>query len=531
MKKKIFKVLSFLFISLLLLPMISTQSTEAAGKHNPWKDYKEPVLSVTDKTLEGKNKSFEISVKNLSTFEKSINWYSLDEKVVTVKATNKGKKAVVTSVGQGTANIRCKITMSYGITLNLYCRVTVVSTAESIQITNARKDKDARHVMRVGEQYTFQAKITPENTFAKVYWSIDNTNIATVHSNGLIKAKKAGVVTLTAVAANSEKEAAISSIRDRITIEIVNYNYDNGYWYGAFDPQAKLLSLVRTDKSKLTATFDRAIQIPGLVLVNNNTECIEGKVDPSDPTKVNYTLSSTAASLTGWREVSIGYWEGFNVAPSDTSSDKFTKMTVDFTINTVNPLPAPVSITQSQTDNNVVLIQFNNPLDKATAENKANYSIAGVTIQSAELTNSSGRGVVKLTVKLGTIPVEGNYPVVISGIKGYENSYTVMNPYYGSVYLKENLPPVVTNVTYTYPTTITISFNEPIQGEPSFQILQSNKDYACYSYIDYDKIVIILKDTPEMKKSLKIVSTGDNNITDLAGNKLSSISRNITPNN
>ncbi|MFU0826377.1 MAG: BIG2 domain-containing protein [Lachnoclostridium sp.] len=530
MKKKTYKVLSFVLIFLLLLPMISLQSTKVSAKPKPSYQYKQPALSVTEKILTGKNKTFELSVKNLNTYDKSIQWYSLNEKVVTVKASGNGKSATVTSVGPGSTDVRCKIKLSYGFTVNLYCKVTVVAVAESIQITNARNDWNLRHVMKVGERYTFKAKIMPENAMEKVYWFVDNKNYATVNSKGMVTAKKAGTVTLTAVAAKNEREAATSSIRNQVLIEIVNYN--DGYWNVKYEPQAKLLSLVRTDKYRLTATFDRAIQTPGLVLVNNKTECIEGKVDSSDSKKVNFTLSNTSAGLTGWKEVYIGYWEGYQVAPSDTSSDKFIKMNVDFTISTVNPvnpLPAPVSVTQSQSDNNVVLIQFNNRLDKTTAEKKANYSISGVKIQSAELTNDSYGKVVKLTLNTGSIPADGNYSIVISGIKGYENTYTVMNPYYGSVYLKENSPPVVTNVSYIYPGTIEISFNEPLQGTPSFQVLQNNKEYASYSYVDYDKIYIILKSTPEMNKSLKIISTKDNDIADLSGNKLSSLTRNIVP--
>ena len=529
MKKRIFKAMTFIFIFLLLLPMISFRNSDAASKHLTWADYKEPALSATSKTLTGSNKTFELSIRNLSTYAKRIKWYSTNEKAAIVKASENGKTAMVTTVGPGTANISCSITFAYKKTVNLYCRITVIAAAERIEITNAREDRDLRHVIESGEKYDFNSKITPENSLEKTYWFIDKDSYATVNSQGVVTAKKAGIVTLTAVAAQNEKDAAWSMIRDQIFIEIVDY--DNDECDGEYEPQAKLLSLVRTDKSRLTATFDRAIQTPGLILVNNKTECIEGEVDSGDSKKVNYTLSGTSSKLTGWMEVSIGYWEGYQVSPADNTADKLIILSVDFTINSENPLPAPVSITQSPSDNNEIILKFNNRLDKASAENKTNYSIAGVTVLSAELTNGTGSAVVKLTLKQGNIPTSGNYLTVISGIKGYGNSYTVMNPYYGSVYLIENMTPVVNGFSYTYPVTITVSFNEPLQGNSAFQVLQNNKDYASYSYIDNNRIIIILNETPEMNKTLRVISTENNAVTDLSGNKVTSFTRNLTPNN
>ena len=190
MKKRIFKVMTFIFVFLLLLPMISFRNSDAASKRQTWTHYKEPALSATDKTLTGRNKTFELSIKNLSTYAKSIKWYSTDKKVATVKAADNGRTATVTSVGPGTANISCSITFAYKKTVNLYCKITVKGTAERIEITNAREDRDLRHVIELGEQYEFNSKITPENSLEKTYWFIDNESYATVNSQGVVRSKK-----------------------------------------------------------------------------------------------------------------------------------------------------------------------------------------------------------------------------------------------------------------------------------------------------------------------------------------------------
>lgn len=534
MKKKVFRIITFTLVFLLILPIIPFRNSDAAGVKRSWNRYKEPVLSATGKTLEGRYKTFELTVNNLSTYVKSIKWYTLNGKVATVKAAANGKTATVTATGKGTTQIRCRLTLSNKKTVNLYCKVTVKITAEKIEITNARNDRDYRHVIEVGDKYDFNSKITPGNAPEKTYWFVDNDYYAKVDSKGVVTAKRAGIVTLTAVAALNGKDAAAGSVRDQILIEIADYgNGGSGEGddcNGNYQPQAKLLTLVRTDKTKLTAAFDRAIQTPGLILVNNNTECIEGKVDLNDPKKVNYTLSSVSAQLTGRKEVSIGYWEGYQVSPDNNSADKLIKVSVDFTVNGINPLPDPVSITQSQTDNNIITLWFSSRLDKASAENISNYSIAGVTITGAELTDSSGAGTVKLTLKPGSIPTTGNYLASINGIKGYDNSYTAMNPYYVSIALKENTAPAVTGLSYTYPVTITFTFNEQVKGTPGFKVLQDNKDFASYSFIDNNKVIIILKEVPVMNKTLQIIPADFNAITDIAGNKVSSsMTRNLTP--
>lgn len=532
MKKKSF--LSFMLTLILLLPMISLGNSRVASAEWRWDRYKAPVLSSTNKTLEGNLKTFELSLYNVNTYVKKISWYTLNDKVAGVKVANNGKRATVTALSSGTTNIRCKITFTDRRTVNLYCKVTVKTEATGIVITNKRDDKDNRQIIELGENYDFNSKITPGNAKEKTYWFINDEYYAKVDTNGIVTAENTGIVTLTAVAALTEEAAAYSKIRDQVQIEIVDFDDDddNGNGVRNYEPQAKLINLVRSDKSRLTATFDRPIQTPGLIVVNNGTECIEGKTDPGDSKKVNYTLSSVSAQLTGWKEVSIGYWEGYQVAPDNTASDHLIKVNVDFTINGINPLPAPISITQSQSDNNVIMLQFNNKLDRASAENKANYAIAGVIINSAKVMDNSSDTSVMLSVKPGTIPANGNYLATISGIKGYNNSYTAMAPCYVSVSLKENIAPVVTGYSYTYPVTVTITFNEAIKGSAGFKVIQDNKDYASYSVIDNNRIIITLRETPAMNKMMQVIPADYNMILDMSGNKAGSVpTKNITPNN
>lgn len=267
------------------------------------------------------------------------------------------------------------------------------------------------------------------------------------------------------------------------------------------------------------------------MLVNNKTECIEGKKDSSDSAKVYYQLSSQASLLTGKQKVYIGYWEGYDVAPNDTSSDKFTEVTVNFTDANYTALPAPYDIEQSDSERSILYIRFQNKLDEAAAENKGNYSVKGAIITDADLTsNSSSGATVELTLQTGTVKTTGNYTVTISGIKGYNNTFTAMKTYQETLYLTENVPPTLTSFYYSYPSTVTLTFNENITGTVDFKVIQEDEDLLPYAYINGNQVILYLSETPELGETLQIIPTEDNSIKDLAGNLTTSIlTRNLVP--
>ncbi|QHQ61159.1 hypothetical protein Ana3638_10570 [Anaerocolumna sedimenticola] len=101
-------------------------------------------------------------------------------------------------------------------------------------------------------------------------------------------------------------------------------------------PQAKLVSLERTDLNTLTATFSRGIKSPGKVLLSNG-EIITGVISKDDPKQVTYTLDSDSAKLTGKQEVNIGYWDSYNVKDSDDSADDYKEVKVSFDIDSTQP--------------------------------------------------------------------------------------------------------------------------------------------------------------------------------------------------
>lgn len=298
-----------------------------------------------------------------------------------------------------------------------------------------------------------------------------------------------------------------------------------------YQPQARIQKVERTDYYYLTVTFDKPIQSPGMVIINN-VEGIHGVVDASNNAKVNYKLSEATAKLTGYQKVSIGYWAAYNVDPNDKYSDTLQERYVSFSTNNLLPLPAPVSIAQEKDDNSIINVQFNNILDEASAEKVSNYLIPGVTITTAELTNSINSAVVKLRIQPGTITTTQNYQINISGVKGYNNTFKEMNLYQAAITLKENKAPELVSYAYYHPTSIMLVFSEAITGTPSFKVMQNHMDLVLSTSITDKTILITLKSTPEMGKLMELLPTETNKITDLAGNRtLSVLNRYIIPTN
>lgn len=294
--------------------------------------------------------------------------------------------------------------------------------------------------------------------------------------------------------------------------------------------QAKLLSIVRADNYTITATFDKSIEIPGLILLNNKTVCIEGVIDSKDATKVNYSIPSDTSGLTGKQKIYIGYYSSLGVVVSKNTISKLAEVVVDFTSNITTALPAPAAILQDPNNNSVISIIFNQNLDKVTAETVSNYIIDKVSITSAELNNTTSGAIVKLKIKAGSITQTKDYSVLVYGLKGLNNSYTTMNAYQNIIYLKDNVAPLVKSYNYVYPTSIVIQFDEKVMGTANFKVLQNNKNILSHAVISGDTITLVLLSTPESNNYLEIIPLQDIKITDLYGNvTTSSLSKYIVP--
>ena len=113
-----------------------------------------------------------------------ITWSSSDPAIVTVSETGE-----IVAVGFGTASVTA--TSKNGVAATVKITVTEI-IAEKIAIEGATE-------FYVGENTTFIAKISPENTtFTEIVWSSSNPDVADVDKSGNVKGLTTGVATITA---------------------------------------------------------------------------------------------------------------------------------------------------------------------------------------------------------------------------------------------------------------------------------------------------------------------------------------------
>lgn len=398
-------------------------------------------------------------------------------------------------------------------------------------------------------------------------------------------------------------------------------------------PQARPLAVIRTAYNTVTAIFDRAISSPGMASVNGGSY-IAGVIDANDTKKVNFTITEANAALNGIQKVSIGFWNSFNVIPTDITSQRMTEFNVNFTIDRTSPvltsyefdipsstltlnynkevvltfasgifnttlvtinddirsgtnisytqilstdkkviklkmsnmtlvgnytftldqgfvkdsfrndslsrsltisnigdkenkLPRPYVISQSTTNLSHIYVEFADKIDIASAQNINNYSIPGVTIISAQVTkNTSDNGsTVLLTVADESIAVTVERPITISGIKGYNGSFDVMEPYTTTIELKDNKKPIYLEpVVYdkTAKNIIRLNFNEAIKGTMLVKVTQLGgvvpREFTATVSVVGNSVVITLDSIPENNTYLRI-DVLDNKITDVNGNQ------------
>ncbi len=193
--------------------------------------------------------------------------------------------------------------------------------------------------------------------------------------------------------------------------------------------------------------------------------------------------------------------------------------------NSSSELPAPYEITQSDTNLSQISIQFANKLDKASAELVGNYTIPGVPVLSATLTRNTPDGAtVLLTVADGGIDATVERPVKISGVKGYNGSYSAMTEFTMMVPLKDNKKPTMVGSPVFDRNTLTgiqLNFSEEITGQLTLRISNISNSAITYGNtvtVSGNTAYISLDYIPDKGTGLKI-EVLNNSLIDANGNK------------
>ena len=197
------------------------------GTKNEWKDivisygndyltnatihYDCPIISLNKNkiTLEV-GQTYTLSATVLPKAYDKLTWKSSNKAVATV--TSKGK---ISAKSEGTASITLKTADGK----NTSCKVTVVASSDenpdSISLNKSSL------IVGVGETFNFSCK-TDKGTSAKVTYTSSKTSVATVDSNGNMKAKSAGTAIITATTNNGKTAKCRVTVKNAPTSISIN---------------------------------------------------------------------------------------------------------------------------------------------------------------------------------------------------------------------------------------------------------------------------------------------------------------------
>lgn len=149
---------------------------------------------------------------------KSVSWSSSDSSVASV---NNGE---VTGISEGTATITATVTASDGSTQTLSCTVTVKAAAvdeppkepTAQEKLNALAPSLSNFTMKKGESTTISVGVKTTQYSYKTSWSSNTASVATIDSNGTVKAVGSGTATISAVV---EVDGATTTVSCTVTVQ------------------------------------------------------------------------------------------------------------------------------------------------------------------------------------------------------------------------------------------------------------------------------------------------------------------------
>ncbi|MEL6918832.1 MAG: Ig-like domain-containing protein, partial [Bacteroidota bacterium] len=146
-------------------------------------------LSVENETLTiGGTIALEATISPSDATNTGIDWSSSDSNIATVNADG-----LVTAIAEGQATITAT-TVDGGFT-----DTAVITVEESVISVTGLTLSPKTQTLEIGETVTLEATVSPSDaTNSSIDWSSDDSNIATVNSEGLITALAEGQATITA---------------------------------------------------------------------------------------------------------------------------------------------------------------------------------------------------------------------------------------------------------------------------------------------------------------------------------------------
>ena len=192
--KRILAVVIAAAVAVSILTVPDTEVSAATGKVKSVAVTNLPAKQLTLK--KGKTFTLKSKVTVTGKASKKVTYKTSNKKIATVNA--KGK---ITAKKKGTAKI-------YVISKADKKKKCTVTVTVGTPVTKVKLNK-TKSTMTIGKKQTLKATVTPKKASSKaVVWKSSNKKVATVTSKGVVKAKKAGTVTITATAKDGSGKKA-----------------------------------------------------------------------------------------------------------------------------------------------------------------------------------------------------------------------------------------------------------------------------------------------------------------------------------
>ena len=144
--------------------------------------------------------------------DKTLTWESSDQRVATVEGNG-----LVKAVGPGTATI--SVTAPNGVKAQADVTVEGIVKPSEVRLSPANLELD------IGDDYLLETTVLPEDADQSVVYASSNEDVATVSEDGLVFAKSAGTVVVTATSIADPKLSASISVTVKGTDETYNIEF------------------------------------------------------------------------------------------------------------------------------------------------------------------------------------------------------------------------------------------------------------------------------------------------------------------
>ena len=266
-------------------------------------------ISATNMSLlVGQTEKLTVTVEPDNTTDKTVTWKSDNEAVATV-----GSDGTVTAVSVGTANIMAtcgKATATCKVTVNPVEASGVILSADNMSLL-------------VGQTEKLTVAVEPDNTTDKtVTWKSDNDAVATVSSDGTVRAVSVGTANITATCGNATATCKVTV--NPVEASGVILSADN-------------MSLLVGQTEKLTVTVEPANTTDKTITWKSDNDAVATVFSDGTVTAVSVgtaNITATCGKATATCKVSVNpiLIESITISPQFISEKEGQKIQLTVTI-------------------------------------------------------------------------------------------------------------------------------------------------------------------------------------------------------